>query len=45
MNKMADTVIKGMDDRQKAEDDKIKQYEMEREMRERMIIINLPKKV
>ena len=36
MNKMADTVIRGMDDRQKVEDDKIRKYEMEREMRERM---------
>jgi hypothetical protein len=36
MNKMADTVIKKMDDRQTQEDDKIRRYEMEREMRERM---------
>ena len=33
---MADTVIKKMDDRQKEEDDKIKRYEMEKELRERM---------
>lgn len=36
MNKMADTVIKGMDERQHQEDDKIRRYEMEKEMRERM---------
>lgn len=36
MNKMADTVIKKMDERQKDEDEKIKKYEIEREMRERM---------
>ena len=36
MNKMADTVIRQMDDRQKEEDDKIRRYEMEKEMRERM---------
>lgn len=36
MNKMADTVIKKMDDRQKEEDDKIRRYEMEKELRERM---------
>ena len=28
MNKMADTVIKNMDDRQKQEDEKIRKYEM-----------------
>lgn len=33
---MADTVIKNMDERQRDEDDKIKRYEMEKEMRERM---------
>ena len=33
---MADTVIKKMDDRQKEEDDKIRRYEMEKELRERM---------
>jgi len=33
---MADTVIKGMDNRQTNEDNKIKRYEMEKEMRERM---------
>lgn len=36
MNKMADTVIKNMDNKQKEEDDKIRRYEMEKEMRERM---------
>ena len=36
MNRMADTVIKNMDDRARAEEDKIKRYEMEKEMRERM---------
>ena len=36
MNKMADTVIKNMDNRQKDEENKIKRYEMEKEMRERM---------
>ena len=36
MNKMADTVIKGMDERQAQEDDKIRRYELEKEMRERM---------
>jgi len=36
MNKMADTVIKDMDDRQREEEEKIKRYEMEKEMRERM---------
>jgi hypothetical protein len=33
---MADTVIKNMDDRQKEEEDKIRRYEMEKELRERM---------
>jgi hypothetical protein len=36
MNRMADTVIKSMDDRQREEEDKIRRYEMEKEMRERM---------
>lgn len=36
MNKMADTVIKKMDNKQKEEDDKIRKYELEKEMRERM---------
>ena len=36
MNRMADTVIKNMDERQKDEDNKIKRYEMEKELRERM---------
>lgn len=33
---MADTVIKNMDERAKDEEDKIRRYEMEKEMRERM---------
>jgi len=33
---MADTVIKNMDDKQREEDEKIRRYEMEKEMRERM---------
>lgn len=36
MNRMADTVIKNMDSRAKEEEDKIRRYEMEKEMRERM---------
>lgn len=36
MNKMADTVIKNMDQRQSDEDNKIKRYEMEKELRERL---------
>jgi hypothetical protein len=36
MNRMADTVIKNMDERSKQEEDKIRRYEMEKEMRERM---------
>ncbi len=36
MNKMADTVIKKMDDRQRDEDLKIQRYEMEKEMRDRL---------
>ena len=33
---MADTVIKKMDNKQKEEDEKIRKYEIEKEMRERM---------
>ena len=36
MNRMADTVIKDMDDKARDEEDKIRRYEMEKEMRERM---------
>ena len=36
MNRMAGTVIKQMDERQKEEDMKIQRYEMEKEMRDRM---------
>lgn len=36
MNQMADTVIRKMDDRQKEEETKIKKYEMEKEMRDRL---------
>ena len=36
MNRMAGTVIKQMDDRQRDEDDKIRKYELEKEMRDRM---------
>jgi hypothetical protein len=36
MNRMADTVIKNMDERAKDEEDKIRRYETEKEMRERM---------
>ena len=36
MNKMADTVIRKMDDKQRDEEEKIRRYEMEKEMRERM---------
>jgi hypothetical protein len=36
MNRMADTVIKNMDERARDEEDKIRRYEMEKEMRERM---------
>lgn len=36
MNKMADTVIRKMDDKAREEEDKIKRYEMEKELRERM---------
>jgi hypothetical protein len=35
MGKMADTVIKNMDAKQREEEDKIRQYEMEREMQDR----------
>jgi hypothetical protein len=36
MNRMADTVIKNMDEKQMDEDNKIRRYEMEKELRERM---------
>lgn len=36
MNKMADTVIKNMDEKQRMEDEMIRKYEMEKELRERM---------
>ena len=36
MNKMADTVLKKMDVRQKDEDQKIKKYELEKELRDRL---------
>ena len=36
MNKMADTVIKKMDEKQQEEDEKIRRYELEKELRERM---------
>jgi hypothetical protein len=36
MNKMADTVIRKMDDKARDEEDKIKRYEMEKELRERI---------
>jgi len=36
MNKMADTVIKNMDEKQRSEDEMIRKYEMEKELRERM---------
>ena len=36
MNRMADTVIKKMDQRQKNEDEKIRKYEMEKELRDRL---------
>ena len=35
MGKMADTVIKNMDAKQREEEDKIRQYEMEKEMKDR----------
>ena len=36
MNRMADTVIKQMDEKAQEEEMKIRRYEMEKEMRERM---------
>lgn len=36
MNKMADTVLKDMDDMAREEEMKIRRYEMEKELRERM---------
>ena len=36
MGRMADTVLKEMDARQRDEDEKVRQYEMEREMQERL---------
>jgi hypothetical protein len=36
MNRMADTVIKNMDSRAREEEEKIKRYELEKELRERM---------
>ena len=36
MNRMADTVIKNMDNRAKEEEEKIRRYEAEKELRERM---------
>lgn len=36
MNRMADTVIKNMDNRTREEEEKIRRYEMEKELRERM---------
>ena len=36
MNRMADTVIKSMDEKAKEEEDKIRRYETEKEMRDRM---------
>lgn len=36
MNRMADTVIRNMDERAKQEEDKIRKYETEKEMRERL---------
>ena len=36
MNRMADTVIKKMDARNRQEEDKIRRYELEKEMRDRM---------
>lgn len=36
MNRMADTVIRDMDDKARTEEDKVRRYEMEKEMRERM---------
>jgi len=36
MGRMADTVIKQMDGKQKDEDEMIRRYEMEKEMQDRM---------
>lgn len=36
MNRMADTVIRDMDDKARSEEEKVRRYEMEKEMRERM---------
>lgn len=36
MNRMADTVIKNMDSRAREEEEKIRRYELEKELRERM---------
>lgn len=36
MGRMADTVIKQMDAKQREEDEKVRQYEMEREMQQRL---------
>lgn len=36
MNRMADTVIKNMDNRAREEEEKIRRYEAEKELRERM---------
>lgn len=36
MNRMADTVIKNMDNRTREEEEKIRRYEMEKELRERL---------
>jgi hypothetical protein len=36
MNRMADTVIKNMDSRARDEEEKIRRYEAEKELRERM---------
>ena len=36
MNRMADTVIKNMDSRAREEEEKIRKYELEKELRERM---------
>ena len=36
MNRMADTVIKNMDNSTREEEEKIRRYELEKELRERM---------
>lgn len=36
MNKVADTVLKNMQEKQKEDDEKIRRYEMEKELRERV---------